>query len=525
MGRLKSKWSWLVHLALSILVIVSLALTFSIFNPPLEVVNWFQRNTVWTELTTPNTATNTQTASSSLTSVFAAQAINFHLPDGTYYQTRSEDILAEAQQLILSPAQADIDWAVKKVDEGTFRNQIALDQFIEVEYSDLVPARFLVDSIMNLPEERHNMMFNSLIYVQDSDYIAFVNEVQGEVYQVSMEKLDGAFLWDLFSENEDLFLEVEPYTLVEGRNYLSVKPVTAGKLTYMIEQQPNTNYLNLLFSSPREIQDFSDANFSRYFSGEQSLVINNKTYELEFNQEVNSDSEMDTIEMMDASFQELQRYQLVDLDGWYYVNFEDNMITYRKFINGLPIFGQNFVSKMQFSMAANQVTTLRMSTVTAQTPLVDRTKQYRLMSGRDAIRLLQTSQTPISEVQNLRLGYSWLPSTESARLIELVPAWYVKVADHWYLLERLVDIYSYPELATVDETTGEKIYMVELFDNGAEQLDSADSDSMEAQSAEEAAANAEPEKNLTENSVSNTSAGSVESSDDTQDLRPAEGGA
>lgn len=475
MGRLKTKWSWFVHTTLFVLVAASLGLTFSILDPPVQIINWFQEKNTDADLTATNIPANTQATNVSLTEIFAAETLTIHSGVDKYDQVNSKEVLMAAQQFILPPAQVNPDMEVNIIEEADFREQIANKKYMEVEYADLVPARFLVNSITNLPNRYHEMTFNSLIYVENSDYFAFINEIDNEVYQINMDNLDQKKLWDLMTEQADQFIAVEPYTIGEGRQYLSTSPVTVDKLTYMIEQQSNSTFLNVLFTSPREIQDFSDNHFVRYYAEGQNLVINTETYELEYNQEISDETEMSAVEMIEASFDELRRKQLVTDDFWYYMNYNDKLITYRKFINNLPVFGQNNVSKIQFGMQADQVSTLRMSTMMLQTPLTDRSQQYTLMSGEKAYQLLEASQTPISEVQSIRIGYTWLPSSESSRLIELVPAWYVKVAEHWYLLERLVDMQRYPDSATINKTTGKAVYMADLYD--ASQAEITDSDS------------------------------------------------
>lgn len=469
MGHLKNKWSWLVHFALFLTVIISLIITFSILSPPREIWNMFQSNDAESEVTTTNTASAPlQNEDVALSEVYRAQSLNYHLSDDSYYQTVNFEILDEVLQYLTSEVRVNVSDDVTVSDANIFREEIQAERFVELEYADQIPARFLIDSISSLAEEYQDVMFNSLVYVEGTDYLAFINEANNHVFKISVSNFSGDNLWTFIEEQKNAFKQVTPYTFAEGRKYLTTEPVAVNKLTYMIERQSNTTYLNQLFDTSQDIQDFSDTNFSRYYSDNQNIMIDSSTSELEYNKEVNNNSEMTAVSMLEASFNSIKSNQLIFDNNWYYMNYKDNLVTYRKFVEGLPVFGENQVSKIQLLMQNNEVSRLQMSTLAAQTPLTDRAEQYELMSGDDAVRLLQASETPIEEVQSVRVGYSWFPSQESSRLVELVPAWYVKVADDWYLLERLVNIRSYPELATINKETDNRVYMEDLIKESAE---------------------------------------------------------
>ena len=81
---------------------------------------------------------------------------------------------------------------------------------------------------------------------------------------------------------------------------------------------------------------------------------------------------------------------------------------------------------------------LQVPLVIAQTPISDVEEQKSLQSGVSTLESLSASGYTSEEIDDIKIGYTWINSTESDRVINLEPNWYVKINGKWQLVESLL---------------------------------------------------------------------------------------
>lgn len=446
------KWNKniLTHLLLIVLVLLSLLLTYFIITSPVQLLNWLDtfgegdRQSVLDarQLSAGDTSDDQQV----LDRVLQPEMLIFHDGNDNYLATIQTNRLKEAKEAIESFS-FNGDPNIEEISAQTFRENIKEKEYVEIHYSDIVTSAFFKNMQDTLGWGEKEISFDALILLPEEREVYVILEKEGQVYGMTLkETIEENLSYQKLKVAEGM-IDVTPVVFKYGRNYVTKEKQTFFKRTYMLERQPNTLFLGALFSSPDEIHDYSDEQYARYYANGHQLAINNETYEVGFTQDNEGSSQLSAYKKLIETYKTLTSF-VPNNDVWMLVDYQanDNLFTYRKMIDHLPVFGSDHVSKMDFRMTGNQLTYLRMSALTIQTELTDLEEEYEIMSGTDALEILRNSNVDSSEIEDMQIGYRWVKSPDSQRLIELIPAWHIKQDGIWYMLEDIVDMSNYKDL-------------------------------------------------------------------------------
>ncbi len=76
--------------------------------------------------------------------------------------------------------------------------------------------------------------------------------------------------------------------------------------------------------------------------------------------------------------------------------------------------------------------------VVAQTPISDEGKEKELLSGDELLNTLINYGYAIEKIDDIKIGYTWTNSSESDRVINLEPSWYIYKNGNWTSLQDLI---------------------------------------------------------------------------------------
>lgn len=449
-GSMHRKWNIFIHLVLITLVVLSLLATLGIFGSSFQVPDQLQRffrREESAQTTKPASALNTaQSHEAPLHEVFSPNKLVVTEPNGPCMKSKNIDDMKVLTDLLFNISKDITDQALEERDLAGFRQQLTNQAYLDFEFSDLIPLTFLIDT--KEVEVTNDLSFDRLVFKKNEpDAMYVLNQKAGKVYRLSVARpKEVDHILNYYEKNKDHFLAAAPLDLGNVRKYLLQDELTVPALSYMVERQPVPNFLRQLFDSPESIHDYSDGDFQRYFSDDKSLLVNNQTQELVFNQDKRQDDVPKRNEAIQDSFRVLKNYQ-ANVDSWKYVHYheDDGSIEYRKFINGLPVFGPYNVSKVHMLADSRHIFALNLSTLTIQTPLTPLSYDVKVMSGQEAWDTIEKSGLNTKEVEDIRLGYRWVKNEQSESLIDLLPAWHIKIKGKWVMLEQEVDMANFPD--------------------------------------------------------------------------------
>ncbi len=115
--------------------------------------------------------------------------------------------------------------------------------------------------------------------------------------------------------------------------------------------------------------------------------------------------------------------------------YPSGQVTYRRYINGIPIYDSRGMGSVRMKMANSGPVEIQFPTQIIQTPLEDRQRNVSLVPGEEVIIRLEDGGYSFSEIQMIEVAYGWKESEESNRIVELTPMWFIKMEGTWKTLD------------------------------------------------------------------------------------------
>lgn len=475
----KNKWHWVLHALLILLALISVVASVSnLYGPTALNALFGQLN----EDETGDTATDlnnmaisnetTDEGSGEPVEITASQTLILHNGNDEYMGINNTSAIKELKHVAAS---FDYDAGIEEDSAYNIRNYVQTQPYIEDKLTNETPINLLIADTTRLPEPVQEITVTSYIYVMDTNEVYLINDVTNTAYSLTISDNVAEVMVrvnDYLDSYQDTMEPVVPVILASGLSYITKEETAIDRLTYLQERQPTTYFLNHFFETPEDIHDYSMNNISRYYTEGRQLTINMETFEVILLQEDTESEEANInqqIEVTSATMADI----LADQTSWLYAeanNEEQEMVTYRKYIHSLPVFGNNYVSKTQFAMSGSTIQNIYMSALTIQTQVTDLSESYTVMGGADALSLLNNSGYPNEDISELILGYRWVQNPETSRLVELVPSWHVQIGNKWFMLEDLIDMSQYPSLQTRYTETGDPVDLSVYFENLGQQV-------------------------------------------------------
>lgn len=433
-----------------LLVCSSLAITYLVMASPVGVLNWMDSLFAQREERTLGTqrVANQSTSSGEemLNQILTPETLITHNEE-TYEATTNYEILKKIKQEMDQIAFKD-NQEISQQSLEAFRQKYDDDSFIEVQYSDTLSTALFNHMHEGINSDADALRFDRILFLPAESNIYLISVTDQTVYGVPIENEAENYLNFENYLSEDQLTEVTPVMLMNARHYISKDKQTVEKATFMLERQPSSFFLGILFPLPEDIRDYSDDVYSRYYANGYQIAINNENNELSFIQDVTQSVSGTEKQKLDETANLLNKL-LTDKGRWLLTDYtSESDVVYRKFVNNLPVFGADHVAKTSFKLSNTQITNLQLSTLTIQTQLTSRNEKYEIMSGTNALEILRNNGIDNSEIEDMQLGYRWVQSKDSKRLVELIPAWMIKRDGSWYMLEDIVDMSEYQDLQT-----------------------------------------------------------------------------
>ena len=112
-------------------------------------------------------------------------------------------------------------------------------------------------------------------------------------------------------------------------------------------------------------------------------------------------------------------------DNLYYFEEHDKgqTLTYRLFVNGLPIFGQTTYGTVRVKQLPNNHERIGMSQYSLRVPLpTDQKNQVNLEPMNDAMAKLKSVGVARDDIEQMTIGYRWQLDTDN-QIVTLNPEW------------------------------------------------------------------------------------------------------
>lgn len=425
-------WPLIRKIVLAFLIVLSLVLTVQLWrNPGGYVVQTDNKETP---------IVSSVTFDRQLAIVFGPTEVAEHTNQGTFV-TKNNKVLDSLFTIFRNFEVNDI------ADPITLNSESYIDMVnqtgnVELIFSSSIPFGLYQESFSFLPREYENRTFNRMyLSVNNPGVIYFYNTRSMLFYEAEMSNVDMDLLTTVLEENKSSQIEVESVSVKEHITYLPVDTLELPVLNYLVEEQPNSLFIERLFDDTSEIQTIINDNVSRYYDYFSELSIDNQKDILTYTRPQVGNDNVSLSNRALTSFNKLIQYEHWPNELYFYgYSSVSNEVEFRRYIKGYPIFGTPDYGGTFISVSDNNVAGLEMPTVVAQTPISDQETKKVLHSMDELTALLTSSGHSLDDVDDIKVGYTWNYSDESNQVVTLEPSWYIKVNGNWISIQTLISV-------------------------------------------------------------------------------------
>lgn len=420
MRQKQSPW---ISLVLYCLVMLSLFLTWRILIVPANPVGVRGLN--------PTSQTPAATNALNIEDLFAPHQMSVHSNSNTYV-TQNPRVIQKVHQFLSGWGMRDVALTATYSEEE-YEAFIMETGRIELRFQSQVYLGLLTHYFNSLPEDLFNQRISRILISTDPSMpIYLVNDQTRNVYTAQRPESNMQPLITLWTENQTMFHSADAYAFREGIAFLPRNEFDVRQLVYLVEKQPNSFFINQLFEDTTELRDDSNEYVTAYSDNISELRINKETGILSYYRNSLDQTTIPSYQQVRDSF-----HSLKFIETWthasYFSGFQDrnNEVTYRRFVEGYPIFSFEDRGTVRMEMSDNYLIRMQYPTEVIQTPLTDREEVVTIPRAQEVIDLLVANGYTFSQIDTMQLGYEWESSEESSRIAELEPKWFVKMDGAW----------------------------------------------------------------------------------------------
>lgn len=329
------------------------------------------------------------------------------------------------------------------------------------EYLQLLyPTSFSVPSLRGLiatPAELSTQFeMNRLVFPRHLEGTVYLVDTKSQAY-MEAELTDPTIAKEIFAVvdavRDDQWLPVTRFEVEGGAVYLPTYETISLSQIYTLEKLPDSLFLDDIFPSNNYDIAEPDANSVRsYHTLLTTFQINDLTNIMSINHSISSTTGSNNIirdmvlpeEKVRYSYPYVQTYEYWPSDIRLYSE-NNNTITYRRFLNGLPIYsapGLADYGATRVTLRTNpniEVSRYQMPLITIGTHIHDMSRVYDIESGAQIAALLTEQGLSFEHFTNIVLGYEWQSEMENFKTATLVPKWFFHVNNTYYSIDQVRD--------------------------------------------------------------------------------------
>lgn len=426
---------YLIPLALTIAVIISLTLSVVIWTNPANYKNRQNatQNTQNEEITKPKRYVYAPT-----------QAVH---TDSNGNQTilvnRLVNSVAEIQKTMRDYQDVHLKKISTRSQEAYFQIANRPDS-IMLSYVSPVSVKIINELTNNRFKKLPNYQVSRIVLpTNDSTHLYLLNDKNYAVYRINVKK------HSLKSLNQVLDMNIRripaSFQLFNGQPMVFVKSTAQLQpYRYLIDRQSEDYYVSRLLNNHdsqssisvkrrRNVVTYSDQNTLQ-------LAFNSRTRIGTFSDFRSNKNQRHITSVLSDSYNQLVDLGL-PLESVHFFNYNpaSRIVSYRTFVEGFPIFRTTGFGTISTQILNSNAKRLQFSLDNPEVPIPNNEGYSTLPTTETVISRLISKGYHKKNIQNLQIGYGWRRDNSSQLLVNLVPDWYVNYKGNWHSYTSLIN--------------------------------------------------------------------------------------
>lgn len=332
----------------------------------------------------------------------------------------------------------------QRFSREAYRENLSSGEWVEFLFNAPIPFGLFESAFDDLPTDYENRTFTRLFMNRNNpEQAVFFDSINELYYSVEESSFSEDSLNDLLFGSGNELMEVQPVDVGQDVIYLPTEEIEVEYQDYLVERLPNNLFINQFFADTSEVDARRTGQTLRYIDLTTEVRINDANNTLTYMRQRTDMGQMTFSERLTSSFQELRQ-----IENWtetvHYEGFTPatNEVVFQRYIQGKPVFShQQQESTVLITVVESGRTDLRLPLRVVQTPLaLTGERTATLPSGLEVVESLSVVNGGLEDIQNIRIGLTWIESEEDSRVVHFEPNWYVQSGDVWYELNRYIQL-------------------------------------------------------------------------------------
>lgn len=262
--------------------------------------------------------------------------------------------------------------------------------------------------------------------------IRFLNTRQHQIVEGALD-LDLSGVMDALNQTKVSWVKMTGENRIQGMQYNSDEPITLKQYSYIASTQTYTVFRNAFFQNPENVKSSEEGGDTVLYGDSETLRVHEDQQIVEFKGKLAANDEIED-DIYDQSYHYVNRLESSIGSLRFFDRSKDN-ISYRTFIEGFPVFGDEYQGEVSFTLedigSATPQVTIKSSMNTIQIPIPSE-ETVQLPATTTVIENLVANGANQSLIQGIVIGYQRQNVKNANEIVDMIPMWYLKYDGQWY---------------------------------------------------------------------------------------------
>lgn len=371
-----------------------------------------------------------------MTDVFVPTKLFYHENKGEdFFYTNKESVISSLQERVVNFEFGDI----KELTRTEAAALLEKEQIFSLVFPSEIPVALFTELHhldLELPEEHKNMVFSRVTVSLLDETLYFVNHAKTEAIEVPV-KGDFKSLERLLQSKKNGYFKVNAPEDSLINIYYFTEEVELKIYSYIVATQSFTTFSKGFFNQSSDLYSNEGENLNLSNGEGESLTIENKTGEVTYFGKLQENHNQVSNKLYYDTFQYVENMGSA-LGNMRYFSSKENEVTYRNYVEGFPVFGENMQGSLEATVQ-NKNIYIRANQETLQIPIPSE-ENVTLIPTAKLVEQLRDQGVDLDSIQDIQIGYKWQTNKETKQAVDLVPEWYIKYNNEWYTQPEVVEV-------------------------------------------------------------------------------------
>ena len=330
---------------------------------------------------------------------------------------------------------------IRVTSKGAYMRYLTRKNSLLLSYASPINVKMFNTVFGSQLNSQSTQFSRILVSFDDQDHIYLLDDKKQDVYQVTVKSSDASAIRKIMKEN--LFrINVSMKWLSQSATAYVKSSVSVPSYSYLVNQQSTDYFTSRLLNKGESTNVTAKKNKDNtiYSDGaSRQLTVYNKQGTALFEDYSALQSSLSFSQALTASYSAVKTIGIPMENLRYYgYSAKNSTVTYRSFVEGFPIFNQSDYGAARIQMLSQGVRRYNFSLYSLQVPVPTDKKAVTLPGTQAVIDQLVTAGYSKAKIESLQVGYQWLTSTSSDKVVNLTPTWYVLYNGSWKTYTQLL---------------------------------------------------------------------------------------